>query len=87
MLNALGTKLIIERVEQDQTTAGGIIVTNQQDPNPLATVISKGDDVKIKVNVGDQIAVSWNNTAQQRYLGKTYYIVDESGCFGRAQNA
>ena len=86
-LNALGTKLVIERVEQDQTSAGGIIVTNQQDPNPLATVISKGDDVKIKVNEGDIIAVSWNNTAQQRYLGKTYYIVDETGCFGRVQNA
>jgi co-chaperonin GroES (HSP10) len=83
-LQALGTKLVIERVEQDQTTAGGIIVTNQQDPNPMATIISKGDDVKIKVEVGDQVSVSWNNTAQQKYRGKTYYIVDETGCFGKA---
>ena len=86
MLKALGTKLVIERVEQDQTSAGGIIVTNQQDPNPLATIISKGDDVKIRVDEGDVIAVSWNNTAPQRYKGKTYYIVDETGCFGRVSN-
>ena len=83
-LQALGTKLIIERVEQDQTTAGGIIVSNQQDPNPMAIILSKGDDVKVKVEVGDTVSVSWNNTANQRYQGKTYYIVDETGLFGKA---
>ena len=81
MLNALGTKLVIERVEQDQTTAGGIIVTNQQDPNPMARVLSIGDQVKVKVVVGDVVAVSWNNTATQKYKGKTYYIADETGIF------
>jgi co-chaperonin GroES (HSP10) len=82
-LQALGTKLIIERVEQDQTTAGGIIVSNQQDPNPMATILSKGDDVKVKVEVGDTVSVSWNNTANQKYKGHTYYIVDETGIFGK----
>ena len=80
-LQAVGTKLVVERVEQDQTSAGGIIVTNLQDPNPLAHVLSIGDQVKITVSVGDKVAVSWANTAQQRSQGKTYYIADETGIF------
>jgi co-chaperonin GroES (HSP10) len=83
-LQALGTKLIIERVEQEQTSESGILLTNLQDPNPMATVVSVGDAVKIPVSVGDRISVSWNNTANQKYKGKTYYIVDETGCFGKA---
>lgn len=86
MIEALGTKLVIERVEQEQTSAAGIVLSNMQDPNPMAQVLSKGSDVKISVNVGDTVAVSWNNTAQQKYKGKTYYIVDETGVFGRIKN-
>lgn len=81
MLKAVGTKLIVERVEREQTSAGGIFITNQADPNPLARVISIGTQVKIDVCAGDQVSISWNNTAQQPYQGKTYYIVDETGIF------
>ena len=49
----------------------------------MAIIVSKGDDVKVKVEVGDTVSVSWNNTANQRYKGKTYYIVDETGLFGK----
>lgn len=83
MIEALGTKLVIERVEQEQTSAAGIVLSNLQDPNPLATVLSIGDQVKINVALGDLVAVSWNNTAQQKYQGRTYHIVDETGCFGK----
>ena len=81
MLKAVGTKLIVERVEREQTSAGGIYITNQADPNPLAQVLSIGSQVKIDVCVGDRASISWNNTAPQPYLGKTYYIVDETGVF------
>lgn len=80
-LQAMGTKIIVERVEREQTSAGGIFITNQADPNPLAQIISIGSQVKIDVCIGDKISLSWNNTANQPYLGKTYYIVDESGVF------
>ena len=79
MIKAVGTKLIIERIEQEQKSASGIFLTNMQDPNPLATVLSLGDDVTIKVSPGDKIAVLWANTAQQPYQGKTYHIVDQTG--------
>ena len=81
MLKAMGTKIIVERVEQEQTSAAGIVLTNMQDPNPLARVISIGSQVKIDVCVGDRCSISWNNTAPQPYNGKTYYVVDETGVF------
>ena len=81
MLKAMGTKIIVERVEQEQTSAAGIVLTNMQDPNPLARVISIGSQVKIDVCVGDRCSISWNNTAPQPYAGKTYYVVDETGVF------
>jgi chaperonin GroES len=81
MLKALGTKLIIERVERQEKTSGGIIISNQQDKTPLAKVISIGDQVKIKVSVGDSVVVSWANTAQQPSQGTNYYIIDETGVY------
>jgi co-chaperonin GroES (HSP10) len=86
MLKAVGTKLVVERVERDQQTASGIFITNQADPNPLATVISVGQQVKIDVCAGDRVSISWNNTAPQPYNGKTYYVVDESGVFAVERN-
>jgi co-chaperonin GroES (HSP10) len=81
MLKALGTKLVVERVERDQQTASGIFITNQADPNPLAKVLSVGSQVKIDVCEGDRVSISWNNTAPQPYQGKTYHVVDETGVF------
>ena len=83
MIQALGTKLIVERVEQEQTSESGIFLSNLQDPHPVAEVVSVGDQVKIAVTVGDRVAISWNNTATQKFKGRTYYIVDESGVFGK----
>lgn len=81
MLKAVGTKLVVEKIEREQQTAGGIFITNQQDPQPLAQILSIGSQVKIDVCIGDKISLSWANTAQQPYQGKTYYIVDESGIY------
>jgi co-chaperonin GroES (HSP10) len=81
MLQAVGTKLIVERVEREQTSAGGIFISNQAEPNPMAQVLSIGSQVKIDVCMGDRVSISWNNTAPQPYNGKTYYIVDETGVF------
>jgi co-chaperonin GroES (HSP10) len=81
MLKAVGTKLVVERVERDQQTSSGIFITNQADPNPMARVLSIGSQVKIDVCQGDRVSLSWNNTANQPYQGKTYYIVDETGIF------
>ena len=85
-LKAVGTKLVVERVERDQQTASGIFITNQADPNPLAVVLSVGSQVKIDVCQGDRVSLSWNNTANQPYQGKTYFIVDETGIFAVERN-
>lgn len=85
-LLALGTKIVLERVEQEQKSAAGILLTNIQDPNPLATVLSVGDKVAINIAVGDRVVVSWNNTATQKYKGNTYYIADETGIYAVEKN-
>jgi co-chaperonin GroES (HSP10) len=87
MIEALGTKLVIERVEQEQTSSSGIILSNQQDNNPLARILSVGSQVKITVAVNDLAVVSWSSTAEKKYQGKTYYLIDETGVFGRTHNA
>jgi chaperonin GroES len=86
MLKAIGTKLVVEKIEREQKTAGGIFITNQQDPQPLAQILSIGSQVKIDVCIGDRISLSWANTAQQPYQGKTYYIVDETGIYAVERN-
>lgn len=85
-IQALGTKIIVEQVEQEHTSAAGIVLTNMQNPNPLAQVLSVGADVKIAVQAGDLVIISWSNTARQQYQNKTVYIVDETGVFGRMTN-
>ena len=82
MIKALGTKIVIERVEQEQKSAMGIVLSNMQDPNPWARVISIGADVKLTIKDGDLVVVAWNSVAEKKDQGKTYYIVDETGCFG-----
>ena len=82
-LKAVGTKLVIERVERQEQTQGGIIISNQQDKNPLATIVSIGDQVKVSLEVGDKVAVSWANTAEQKSQGTTYYIIDETAIFAK----
>jgi len=86
MIEATGTKVIIERHEQEQTTASGLVLTVAADPNPLARVLSVGPDVKSHIKVDDMLIIGWQHTAHTKYQGKTYYIVDESGIFGRVKS-
>lgn len=85
-LQALGTKIVLERLHLEQTSASGIFLSNTEDPNPPARVISVGLDVKIKVQTGDTVVVGWNNTAQQKYQGKTYWIADETSVYAVENN-
>ena len=80
MLQAVGTKLVIQRIARQEQTTGGIIISNQQEQNPRARILSKGTDVKIVVEPGDTVIVSWPNTLQVR---DDYYIVDETGVYAK----
>jgi len=86
MLEALGSKLIVKRVEREQTTALGIVLTNSQDPNPRAEVVSIGPklaELHPALEVGDHLAIEWTQTAQIQDQGKTYYILDASSVYAK----
>jgi co-chaperonin GroES (HSP10) len=86
MLEALGSKLIVKRVEQEQTTALGIVLTNTSDPNPRAEVVSIGPklaELHPTLEVGDHLAIEWTQTAQIRDEGKNYYILDASSVYAK----
>jgi co-chaperonin GroES (HSP10) len=86
MLEALGSKLIVRRVEQEQTSALGIIISNSQDPNPRAEVVSIGPklaELHPALEVGDHLAIEWTQTATIRDQGKTYYILDASSVYAK----
>ena len=82
MIQALGTKLVVTRTEREQATSSGIIISNQQDNNPPACIVSQGADVTLKCEPGDSVVISWPSTAEAKHEGMTYYIVDQTGVFG-----
>jgi co-chaperonin GroES (HSP10) len=82
MIQALGTKLVVTRTEREQTTTSGIIISNLQEQNPTARIVSQGADVTLNCKPGDQVVISWPSTAETRHEGTTYYIVDQTGVFG-----
>jgi len=85
-IQGIGTKLIITKIDQEQTSAAGILLTNMQDPNPRALIYSMSAEAKEKapdLNPGDAIVLEWRNTAQVKDQGKDYYVVDISSVYGK----
>jgi len=77
MLKAMGTRLVIERLEGTKTTAGGIILKHEQE-RPHARVLSIGPQVKEDIAVGDTLVVDWSKCGVFEYENRTYHLVDES---------
>jgi len=78
-LQALGTKLVLKKIEKEQTSASGIVLSNSQDPNPRAYVLSIGQDAKKKLptlRASDLVCVEWSQTAPVKDQGSTFYIAD-----------
>ena len=76
-LRALGTRLLIERVDAEKITTGGIILQSAQEA-PRARVLSVGPQVKEDIGVGDILVVDWARVGQVQFENRTHYMVDES---------
>jgi co-chaperonin GroES (HSP10) len=83
MIEALGTKLIIEKVVEEQKSRGGLYLSMSEDPNPKARVLSVGPEVKGNINPEDLLYVEWRNTAPIKHDGKDYHVIDETSLYGR----
>lgn len=76
-LKALGTRILIEKLESSRTTASGIVLQSAQEA-PKARILSIGAQVKEDVAVGDIVAVDWSRVGVFSYENEKQYIVDES---------
>ena len=78
MLVPIKSKVLIELLEKETTTPGGIVlaVPDREDINK-AKVIAIGDKV-LDVQVGDTVLVNWNQAVETKYDDeRKTYIIDE----------
>jgi co-chaperonin GroES (HSP10) len=78
MLVPIKSKILIELLEKETTTPGGIVlaIPDREDINK-AKVIAIGDKV-LDVQVGDTVLVNWNQAVETKYDdGRKTYIIDE----------
>lgn len=76
-LKAIGTRLVIERIDADRVTAGGIVLQHSQEV-PRARVLSIGPQCKEDIVIGNVLVVDWSKVGQVNFEHHTHYIVDES---------
>ena len=83
MIEAIGRRLIIERVETEKKTTSGIVLQYDHTQSPRARVVSIGDEVTIRVTTGDEIVPDWNKVMHTKYNNRDYFIIDQADIFGR----
>jgi chaperonin GroES len=85
MIKPIGSKVLIEPVAAESTTASGLIIPDsaQQAPQEAMVVAlgtgkidSKGDVVPFDVKVGDRVIYSLYGGTKVSYDGKTYLIME-----------
>jgi chaperonin GroES len=77
MIKPLNKKLVVQLIEKETVTAGGIILT-RADPNEAnrGKVVSIGSEV-LDISVGDVILPNWNKATKTKVGEETFYIVVE----------
>ena len=76
-MKAIRRQVILQAVEQEKTTAGGIIVQGGTDEQTPATVISCGHEVT-EVQAGDRVMIDWRHALPFKYDNQQYYRIAES---------
>jgi len=86
LVEAVGTKVIVSKQQQENTTAGGIVLSVEKDM-PVATLLSIGEEAQTKapnLKEGQQLFVEWRNSMKLEHKGKTVYVLDVSSVYGIA---
>lgn len=87
MLKPLGDRVVIEPIESEEKTAGGIVLPDTAKEKPqegkvvavgTGRVLDSGERVAIEVKVGDRIIFSKYAGTEVKYEGKDYLILRES---------
>jgi co-chaperonin GroES (HSP10) len=83
MLKATGTRVIVTRVEQEQATAGGIILQGGPKDIPQARIVDIGPRVEEKLTAGELVHLDWRGAAEITWNNGRYYVVDQSSLLAR----
>ncbi|TRM11389.1 co-chaperone GroES [Lentibacillus cibarius] len=87
MIKPLGDRVVIELVEQEETTKSGIVLPDSAQEKPQeGTVVAvgsgrtadNGEKIALEVNEGDRIIYSKFAGTEVNYDGKEYLIMRES---------
>jgi len=77
MLKPLRNKLVVEIIEKEKVSSGGIILTrSDRDEVNRGKVIFVGSGV-LDISVGDVILPNWNAAVKTVVEGNTFYILSE----------
>ena len=86
-IRPLGEKVLIERLEAEQTTRGGIVLPDTAKEKPQkGTILAVGDGkllddggrAKFQVSVGDQVLFASYAGTEIKVDGNEYMLMDES---------
>ncbi|MFQ3545525.1 co-chaperone GroES [Halobacillus rhizosphaerae] len=87
MLKPLGDRIVIELVEEEQTTASGIVLPDSAKEKPqegkvvavgTGRITDNGEKVALEVATGDRIIYSKFAGTEVKYEGSEYLILRES---------
>ncbi|MBA2175823.1 co-chaperone GroES [Halobacillus locisalis] len=87
MLKPLGDRIVIELVEEEQTTASGIVLPDSAKEKPqegkvvavgTGRITDNGEKVALEVAQGDRVIYSKFAGTEVKYEGSDYLILRES---------
>lgn len=81
-IKPLGDRVVIKKVEAQEKTQGGLILTSSAKEQPqVAEVVAVGPgtkDVEMELKVGDRVVFSKYGGAEVKYQGEEYTIMHQS---------
>jgi len=78
----LGNRVLVERIEDAQTTASGIIIPDNAKEKPSqGKIVAKGSDVE-ELNEGDTVVFGKYSGNEIALDGSEYLIMDADDIFG-----
>jgi len=75
-LQATGTRFIVQRMESEMTSAGGIVLKTS-DEHPRARVVSSGPKTTVTLVQGQQVLIDWSRAARIEFEKQEYWVVDQ----------
>ena len=80
-IKPLGDRVVIKKLEAEETTESGLILTGTAKEKPQAAeVVAVGpgtDDVEMVVKIGDQVVYSQYAGTEVKYAGEEYTILSQ----------